>query len=52
MSAKLPDVPANKLPQVDVADKIPEVPTHIPSSGSPIEGKKRIQNQQKKKNFF
>lgn len=35
----MPDVPANKLPEVDVADRIPSVPTHIPESSSGKEGK-------------
>ncbi|KAI7866940.1 Snf7-domain-containing protein [Mucor mucedo] len=33
LSAELPDVPNNKLPEVDIVDKLPEVPTHAPSSG-------------------
>ncbi|KAI8059826.1 Snf7-domain-containing protein [Thamnidium elegans] len=32
LSAKLPDVPNNQLP-IDISDKIPEVPTHLPSGG-------------------
>lgn len=35
----MPDVPANKLPEADVADRIPSVPTHIPESSSGKEGK-------------
>ncbi|KAI9363205.1 Snf7-domain-containing protein [Pilaira anomala] len=34
LSAKLPDVPNNQLPvPADISDKIPEVPTHLPSGG-------------------
>ncbi|KAG2194658.1 hypothetical protein INT47_002342 [Mucor saturninus] len=33
LSAELPDVPNNKLPEVDIVDKLPEVPTHAPSGG-------------------
>lgn len=36
LSAKLPDVPNTELP-IDLSDKIPEVPTHVPSDGK--EGK-------------
>ncbi|GAA5804451.1 Snf7-domain-containing protein [Helicostylum pulchrum] len=32
LSAKLPDVPNTELP-IDISDKIPEVPTHVPSNG-------------------